>query len=193
MKRVFIFAAVLLLTSRFTAFTKHSNVRMEAEDADGKYVVVDSQEASAGKYIGIDHTLNENNEYNYYLIFENMPATTAIKMVYATGAAVGGEVKIYVLEGEEEKQVGAISFNPSGGWDPFGDSMLVSVVEDLTIEQGSTIVMKATMSVNIDYFEFTVDDSPNPQTSDTLFIVSVSIFAVSCLFAIRKKQVLVLG
>ena len=52
---------------------------MEAEDTEGKYVVVEAQEASAGKYIGIDHTLDENNENNYYLIFKDMPATTAIK------------------------------------------------------------------------------------------------------------------
>ena len=32
-----------------------------------------------------------------------MPATTAIKMVYGTGSVVGGEVKIYILEGEQEK------------------------------------------------------------------------------------------
>jgi hypothetical protein len=187
-KRVFVFVAFFIVTSFLLSFAEQTTLKMEAEDTEGKYVVVEAQEASAGKYIGIDHTLDENNENNYYLIFKDMPATTAIKMVYGTGSVVGGEVKIYILEGEQEKEVGALAFESTGGWDPFGESMLVSVAEDLTIEEGSTIVMKATMSVNIDYFEFVVAESTNPKTSDTLEMIAASVMVVSCLVVFRKKH-----
>ena len=107
-------------------------------------------------------------------------------MVYGTGSVVGGEVKIYILEGEQEKEVGALAFESTGGWDPFGESMLVSVAEDLTIEEGSTIVMKATMSVNIDYFEFVVAEYQS-KTSDTLEMIAASVMVVSCLVVFRKS------
>lgn len=135
-------------------------VKLEAENAGGNYVIVNESQASGGKFIGIDHTLNDENNFRYYLVYENAPKCTEIKMVYATPGM--GDVAIYVEENGKNVAVGSMYFAPSGDWYPYGGEELETTAEGFFIPEGSKVTLIATGSVNIDYFEFIYNEDDVP-------------------------------
>lgn len=109
---------VLLCLSLIIGFAedKAEIVKLEAENATGQYVTVDDAGASGGRFIGVDHTLDNENNIQYYLVYENAPKCTEIKMIYATPGM--GDVVVYVEENGRNIAVGSIYFPPSGDWYP---------------------------------------------------------------------------
>lgn len=157
MKRVVLFTLILAYSVSISVLSiaednKPVVVRLEAEEGSGNYVVVAAPDASNGKFIGIDHTLDDDENFNYSLVFENVPKATTIKMVYATPGI--GDVVIYVEENGVNIARGSINFLSSGDWNPYGGDELEAMATGLNIQEGSVVTMIATGSVNIDYFEF---------------------------------------
>ncbi len=144
--------------------TEYEVTKLEAEDNVGRFAVGESDEASGGKYIGIDYTLDTEGFYNYAIIYENVPETTTVSFNYASPH--GGEV-IFYLEPEEGKQevIGAMIYDATGGWDPFGDTLGI-VEEQIYIPEGSKVTIVTTSTFNVDYFEFKFNESEKPKPTD---------------------------
>ncbi len=144
--------------------TEYEVTKLEAEDNVGRFAVGESDEASGGKYIGIDYTLDTEGFYNYAIIYENVPETTTVSFNYASPH--GGEV-IFYLEVEEGKQevIGAMIYDATGGWDPFGDTLGI-VEEQIYIPEGSKVTIVTTSTFNVDYFEFKFNESEKPKPTD---------------------------
>ncbi len=144
--------------------TEYEVTKLEAEDNVGRSAVGESDEASGGKYIGIDYTLDTEGFYNYAIIYENVPETTTVSFNYAS--PIGGEV-IFYLEVEEGKQevIGSMIYDATGGWDPFGDTLGI-VEEQIYIPEGSKVTIVTTSTLNVDYFEFKFNESEKPKPTD---------------------------
>lgn len=157
---------VLLCLSLIIGFAedKAEIVKLEAENATGQYVTVDDAGASGGRFIGVDHTLDNENNIQYYLVYENAPKCTEIKMIYATPGM--GDVVVYVEENGRNIAVGSIYFPPSGDWYPYGGDELEASAVGFYIPEGSKVTMIATGSVNIDYFEFIYNEEDVPKPED---------------------------
>ncbi len=144
--------------------TEYEVTKLEAEDNVGRFAVGESDEASGGKYIGIDYTLDTEGFYNYAIIYENVPETTTVSFNYASPH--DGEV-IFYLEVEEGKQevIGAMIYDATGGWDTFGDTLGI-VEEQIYIPEGSKVTIVTTSTLNVDYFEFKFNESEKPKPTD---------------------------
>lgn len=158
---IMIIAAINIISAEETGY---EITKLEAEDNLGKFAVGESGEASGGKFIGIDYTLDPDGYYNYYIIYENMPETTTVSINYASPH--GGEV-IFYMEVEEGRQevIGSMMYDATGGWDPFGETLGITE-EQIYIPEGAKVTIITTSTFNVDYFEFKFKESEKPKTTD---------------------------
>lgn len=162
---------ILIMLISITALTlisaeelEYEITKYEAEDNVGNFAVGEHEEASGGKYIGIDYTLNGEGFYQYNIRYENVPETTTLSINYASPH--GGEVIIYVENDEGNQEVvGSIIYDATGGWDPFGES-LGQVVELIYLPEGSTVTFITTSTFNVDYIEFMFNETEVPKPKD---------------------------
>lgn len=130
--------------------------RLEAEDAQGSYLIGEGEDASEGAFIAMDMTFAEGTkEPHYYLEFQNMPATTRIVMTYVT-AWSAHDVIAYVKTADDVKMVGGFTIAPSGGWEMISDFMAEAEMEAY-IPEGSTLILHSNGSTNIDCFDLYYD------------------------------------
>ncbi len=139
--------------------------KLEAESAGGNFVNVPDGQASGGAYVGIDHTVvEETAALKFWLEFSNVPEATRLAMQYATCWPVG-DVFVYIRDNAGIKLIGSMSFASVGTWDPFSEEADVLDLEAY-IPAGSTLVLAATGSINIDYFELYYDANSSVKQED---------------------------